>query len=148
MKTYQRHRDAEWRIQSARRVIEVLLPLDIYPRMKRRLISHCLWQITEAEGRHKYDLRYRSQESLIASREELRHEHVRRRKDMVDALLNSPPDVEIIVAEAVGCVVTKGEHAKLAEIDRNHKTLNGWSRYRKAGIVVVDMVTGTPLQFA
>ena len=141
---FQRHPDADERVRSALKVIESLLPLDIYPTMKRRFLSNCLWQITQAEGKTKYDLRYRSESSLSASRKEWRHEHVFRRKEMVDALLANPAAAEEIAAAAFGCVVTKSEHALLRGIDRTHREVNGWDRYRLAGIVVMDMATQPP----
>lgn len=143
------HPEANDRVESAIAIIQALLPLNIRPRMKRRFISNCLWQITQAEGKNKYDLRYRTQASLTAQRKNLRHEHVSRRKDMVTALMTAKPDeVPRIARGAIGCVVTKAEHALLDEVDRNHRSLDGWSRYQKAGIIVVDMGTGIPLRFA
>ena len=136
---YERPADADERIQSAITVIEALLPLKIQERMKRKFLSNCLWQITQAEGRNKYEIRYRSQASLDAPRKKLRHEHVTQRKAMVEALLANAVDAKKIAADALGCVVTKDEHALLADVD---KSIDGWERYRRAGIVVIDMETG------
>ena len=121
--------------------------LTFIPQMKRRFISNCLWQITQAEGRTKYDLRYRSRASLASPRDEWRHEHVFRRKDMVDSLLNFPHNSRKILTQAVGCVVTKSEHKVLSKIDRTNGDINGWDRYRVARIVVIDMEIGLPMQF-
>jgi hypothetical protein len=44
---------------------------------------------------------------------------------------------------AVGCVVTKTEHNRLSEFDRdiNAEELTGWDRYEEAGIIAVDMMS-------
>ena len=144
--SYHRPLDADEKIRSALIVIEALLTLKIDLPMKRKFLSNCLWQITQAEGKTKYDLRYRSEASLESPREEWRHEHVFRRKDMVNALLANPNSAKEIVARAVGCVVTKSEHALLAEIDKTYDGVDGWERYRLADIVVQDLSTGSPLE--
>ena len=147
VETYQRHPDADEKIRSALSVIEALLPLKIYLPMKRKFLSNCLWQITQAEGKTKYDLQYRSEASLESPSKKRIHEHVFRRKDMVNALLANPTSAKEIVARAVGCVVTESEHAQLAKIDKTCDGVDGWERYRLADIVVQDMATGSPLQF-
>jgi hypothetical protein len=139
MAEYERPADADERIESAIKVIEALLPLNIDERMKRKFLSNCLWQITQAEGRTKYEIRFRSQGAMNAPRNELRHEHVTQRKAMVKALLERPKDTRTIVANAQGCVVTKDEHKLLNDVG---KAIDGWERYREAKIVVIDMETG------
>ena len=100
--------DIEWsphpevgrRKESAKAVIRSLLALGdvLHPKHRRRFLSNCLWQISEAEGRSKYDLRFRSRDSLTAPRRVWRHEHVYRRKPMVLELINRPDEIENIVA--------------------------------------------------
>jgi hypothetical protein len=143
---FKAHRDTQRRKPSAIAVIHALLNLGdvLCPAHRTRFLSNCLWQITKAEGRHKYDLRYYSQEALTAPRKELRHEHVYQRQKMIKELIRHPDRVESIVAKVVGCVVTKGEHAKLDAVDRQFPELEGWDRYRQAGISVVD-TAGTPI---
>ena len=144
---FERHRDADNRIESATAIIEALLPLKIDEKMKRRFLSNCLWQITQAEGRNKYDLRYRSKASLTAPPRDRRHEHVRRRKNMVDLLLRPHADVRDIVKAAQGCVVTKDEHTRLTEFDQLHPEVDGWERYRLAKVRVIDMTTRRAVKF-
>jgi hypothetical protein len=145
---FERHRDAEGRIDSAIAIIEAILPLRIDERMQRRFVSNCLWQITQAEGKNKYDLRFRSKASLTAPPKQWRHEHVRRRKDMVALLMRGAPDIRKTVEDAIGCVVTREEHDRLSEVDRAHPEVDGWERYRLAKVRVIDMTTGRPLKFS
>ena len=56
---------------------------------------------------------------------------------MISELLKSPKDVDRILQQAQGCLVTKQEHALLG----NYKHLYGWERYSRAGITVIDMRT-------
>ena len=142
MANYERPADADERIQSAITVIEALLPLKIQPRMKQKFLSNCLWQITQAEGKSKYDIRYRSEASIGAPPRKLRHDHVTPRKVMVDALLKNSGEARSIAADARGCVVTTKEHEKLADVD---PSIDGWERYRVAGIAVRDMLYGESL---
>jgi hypothetical protein len=145
--TYERPENADERIRSAIAVIEMLLSLDICPKMKRKFLSNCLWQITQAQGRTKYDLRYRSAEARKAKKKELRHEHVTRRKLLVKELLANPQNAKEIAAKAIGCVVTKAEHKELNRIDKDHEDLDWWDRYKAAGIEVWDMVGDAPFVF-
>ena len=133
---------AKKRRSDAIEVIKALLKLDIDEKMKQKFLSNCLWQITQAEGKNKYDLRYKTKAALKAieegRRKELRHEHVYPRKQMVQKLIGSPENVDEIVKDAVGCVVTEEEHAKLSQIDRDFPDLEGCQRYQEAGIAVFD----------
>jgi hypothetical protein len=144
MAQYERPGDAEERVNSALEIIDAILPLAIDGRMKRRFLSNCLWQITQAEGKGKYEIRYRSVASIGKPRKKLRHDHVTRRKVMVDAMLKTPSEAQAIAKAAIGCVVTKKEHEKLTAMD---KSIDGWDRYRLAGIAVRDMTTGESITF-
>jgi hypothetical protein len=63
---------------------------------------------------------------------------------MIDALMQAKPeDIEEILKNAVGCTVTKEEHTLLERF----KHLDGWERYRQAGIIVIDMETEKPREF-
>jgi hypothetical protein len=139
MTKYVRPADADERIESAILVIEALLPLKIQSRMKRKFLSNCLWQITQAEGRTKYEICFRSKVSLESPKTGLRHEHVTTRKAMVAELLANPKKAREIAQDAIGCVVTHDEHILLSAVS---KSLDGWARYQEAGIPVVDMATG------
>lgn len=145
---FTRHPDADRRISSVLAIVRALLTLDLYPRHKKRFLSNCLWQLTEAEGCDKYSLRFMSEAALSAARRELRHEHVCRRAKMVDKLIADPESAELILSKAIGCIVTRSEHARLAEVDRQDKFIDGWERYLRAGITVMDTMTETRLDFS
>lgn len=114
----------------------------VHEKHRTRLLDRCLWQLTEAEGKHKYDLRYVSVEAIpvleSGEKKGLRHEHVWRRADMVRRLLAQPQLAGAILADACGCVVTNAEHQRLEKVDGAHKHIDGWERYRLARIKVFD----------
>ena len=61
---------------------------------------------------------------------------------MIDDLDQSGPNsVDEIVSKAVACTITREEHLIL----NGHNDLDGWERYRKAGITVIDARTGMVL---
>ncbi len=64
---------------------------------------------------------------------------------MVKALLAAPSEkVDDILSAAIGCTITREEHRRL-----NHfRHLDGWERYLEAGIVVIDMETGKPVDLS
>jgi hypothetical protein len=146
---FKQHRDAERRRRSAINLIKTLLSpeLDLYPPHRKKFLKLALGKLTEAEGCSKKKTRFRSRASLTTP-QDVQHEHVYPRARMADALLANPTRVEEIVAQAVGCVVTVEEHEKLTEIDRDFPEVDGWARYEKAGIVVIDMTTGREVDFS
>jgi hypothetical protein len=87
----------------------------------------------------KYQTRFRSQASLSAPESELAHEHVNQRKRMVDEMIAHPEEVSRILQTAVACVVTRSEHDRLNRVSRENPDLDGWERYKKAEIHVVDL---------
>jgi hypothetical protein len=138
------HPRAEDRRRSATTALKGILELNLYPPHKKKLLSTCLWKLTEADG--KYNLRFRTQESVrIANSKQLHHEHVHRRDKMVLALLADPARAEDISSCAVACIVTRAEHRELDRVDKAFPELDGWERYRKAGLTVIDLVSGDPL---
>ena len=142
--SFRPHPEADERVRSAVLAIKSILPLDLYPAHKRELLSVCLWKLTEAESRGKYNLRFQTPAALEAPRSEKQHEHVVERKSIVDALLASPGETDKILEGAVGCTVTKDEHRRLSALSRERPDLEGWDRYRAAGIRVLDLKTGGP----
>ena len=116
----------------------------LLPEHRRECLGIALWKYTEAEGSSKYKTRFRSKASLSAAPRDLRHDHVYQRAIMIEALLQAKSeDVDEILRNAVGCTVTKEEHTLLEQF----KHLDGWERYRQAGMVVIDMETGQPFEF-
>jgi len=108
------------------------------------LLTALIWKLTEAESRHKHKTRFQSEGAIqCADPRRLRHEHVFQRGKMIEELRAAiiESNVDNILAKSVGCTVTVGEHATLASFESAY----GWERYRKAGIVVIDTVTGERL---
>jgi hypothetical protein len=57
---------------------------------------------------------------------------------MVDAIFANPEEIDKILKDAVGCVVTRAEHKRLSSIDMKFPNIDGWERYDKAQIVRVE----------
>lgn len=138
----------------------VLKSRSLLPNHKRKILSEVQWLISEADG--KYTTRYRSKRVVDlanrylesvgkgagkrrtanvqaeARRELIQHEHVNTRKSITDKILKYPTQVVSILDQVIGCVVTKGEHARLRSAAR------GWGRYRNSGVRVYDMSFKTP----
>ena len=127
------HKDREKRISSAITAIKALLPLDLYLAHKKELLSTCFWKITEADGKLK--VRYWSEGALSAQTNNLRHEHVFERKELVSRLL-SGENVDFVVKDAIACLVTKDEHTKLGI-----SAESGWNRYKDCDLKVFDTAT-------
>ena len=136
--SYKAHPDADKRIASAITTAKAIVRLDLYPAHKRELLSVCIWKVTEAAPLSKYQTRYRSRAAETASESELAHDHVRQRKWLIDEMLKDPDSVERILRGAVACVVTRSEHEALTRISREFPDVDGWERYERAGIEIVD----------
>jgi hypothetical protein len=136
------HPDGDKRRQSATALIKLLLSQKDAPSILledvKTLVDRSLWLITEADG--KYKTRYWTKGALACSdKKQLRHEHPYQRSKMVAALLKAAPnDVDAILNDAIGCIVTKDEDRRLREFGREH---DGWERYRRAGLEVFDTAT-------
>ena len=129
---YVEHVLADQREAEAHRTVRAVLALDICLRHKRELLSVCLWKLTEARPASKYALRFRTFDAL-AGTGPLRHEHIHQRKHLVTALL-SGETLESAMSRVIACTVTQAEHRRLGE----SMDCDGWERYRRAGLRVVD----------
>lgn len=138
------HKNAEKRLSSAIELTRVLVEnrdkfvLTHYQEM----LKICIWKYTEAEGASKHKTRYRSAGSLQNSDEKLNHEHVVTSKSIRSRILEDPNNFERILREAVACTVLVSEHRLLNQTEKLHPDLNGWDRYRAAGIEVWDLLEG------
>lgn len=114
----------------------------LIPEHRREFLKLAPWKVTVAEGRTKYKTQFRSREAISnPPGTKLEHDHVFQRSLMVDALLSASPDaVDTIIKGAVACTISKQEHDRLKQFGH----LDGWDRYRAAGIVIVDTETGEP----
>lgn len=104
---------------------------------KRELLSILMWKATEVDG--KNNIRYRSAGVLADEVARIHHEHVVTRKELVNRLISEPDRYVEILDDAVGCLVTREEHKRLAAAERADPSLRGWDRYRAADIIVHDM---------
>ena len=130
MPVYKKHKDREKRLSSAITAINALLPLDLYAAHKKELLGICIWKITEADGKTK--VRYWSEGAIGSDKSSLQHEHVHERKELILRLL-SGEYIDIVIKDAVACMVTKEEHRRLGQSGKS-----GWNRYKDAGIRVYD----------
>lgn len=135
-------------VASAKSLVEIALrSTHLLTRHRRKLMSEALWWISEADG--KYSTRYRTKDvyDLANSRDggttKIQHEHVYPRKEVIKELLSNserylanPAELERVLNDTVGCVVTASQHHSL------RKGARGWLRYE--GVVVYDMSTIPP----
>ena len=77
----------------------------------------------------------------------LQHEHVIEKQKIVSAILSGKESIDNIVERAIGCVVTKEEHSLLTSVSRLDPTLEGWNRYKSAGVRVFDLQAGTEIEY-
>jgi hypothetical protein len=140
---YRTYPNAVSRVYSAKRLIFLLRELlrqnpAIIKRHAADVLGTAIWKLTEAETR-KYETRYCSKavwDSRNSIQQKLNHEHVFQKSTMAAALLKcAPEEVEGILENAVACTVFEREHRKLP---KKLEKLDGWERYKWAGIVVVD----------
>ena len=108
----------------------------------QEMLKICIWKYTEAEGPSKHKTRYRSTGSLRSSNEKLNHEHVVTSKSIRSRIMENPEDFERILHEAIACTVLVSEHRLLNQTEKRRPELNGWDRYRAAGIEVWDLLEG------
>jgi hypothetical protein len=87
--------------------------------------------------------RYKTPDALKCnSKRQTRHEHVYPRSRLIDAFIAKPEALDEILINAIGCTVTIDEHLRLTPFDRLHE---GWERYRRADVTVLDTQTGKEL---
>ena len=139
---YKPREGREKQISDAAEIIKCVHALNVSEEMKKKVFHQMIWNITGVDG--KYNTRYYSAKALEENSGNLNHEHVCRIKIMKEELLkaDSEEKIEGILNKAIGCVVTKEEHSRLNEVDRNFKDLDGWARYEKAEIEVFDLLNG------
>jgi len=143
-KMFKPHPESETRKRSAITLIKYLLAeksQEVLPKHRRELLDVLLFKLSEAESYHKHETRFMSQEALNCdkTKTKLRHDHVCPRSKMVMELENAGPDqIDSILKRVVGCTVTEEEHSRLSKFDKEY---DGWARYQKAGIVVIDTKT-------
>jgi hypothetical protein len=123
----------------------------ILEEQRKIVVERMLWAITEGLTVDKFKTHLKSKEAhqrwrehRYAPRCQLRHDHVYQRKIMLKALMHlggdpsAGPRIESILANAVGCTITKHEHDVLLA---REERLDGWDRYKAASIIVFDTST-------
>jgi hypothetical protein len=140
---FEPHPDGKKRLESVKRAIRAILDIrdELRPEHVRAFLNRGLSLLTVAEAKGKYRIRYWTHGALRAKlKKDLRHEHVVEKKKLVDRLLKNPEMVDDILESAVACVVTKCEHSLLTQTSHQNPQLDGWDRYKAAGLMasVVD----------
>jgi hypothetical protein len=129
---------AEARRKSITELIRIVVSIDhpdVLSEQKLQVIDTLLWKFTEADGKHNTP--FRSIASLNMPKDKLRHEHVFTRKQLKHLLLSSTPDdVQRVLRDAIGCLVTVEEHENLSSFDGQAL---GWKRYELAGVPWKDL---------
>ena len=106
--------------------------------MKKRMLVHGIWEVAHATG--DFLGRYRSEAVIRNPGQKIQRDHIYQKRTLIEELLGPSPDIDSIVERACCCVVTEEEHGKLHTVSRR---LDGWERYKAAGVVVYDMKTET-----
>lgn len=103
----------------------------------KELLNVLIWKASQAEG--KYTCRFVSEGFRKNPQEtNIEHEHVLQRKKLIKEMLENPDQIDTKIRSVIGCVVLKKEHEKLTKVSKSHPHLDGWERYREAGIRVYD----------
>ena len=136
-RSFKPHPQFEERKRSAITLIKYVLTAkqpEVLPTHRQELLTILLWKLTLAPCRNKYATRYQSKGAMDGG-SKLRHDHVYQRKKMIAALEKAGSDeVDNILKRAIACTVTVEEHDRLSKF----KGYDGWDRYQKAGIEVID----------
>jgi hypothetical protein len=141
-KPYRAREDLQERISAVQEVIAFLrdshLPLD----RKKRMLHHAVWEVSIALGDSRPEFR---SAGFLKQTEgtKTQREHVYKRQRIVEDILRNEEPLDAIVKRIVHCMVTKDEHEKLDDIP--DKNLDGWARYRAAGIEVFSCAGDEPM---
>jgi hypothetical protein len=141
---YKPYPERDIQINDAKKIIGAVLPLDISPEMKKKVIRQMIWNITGVD--YKYKIRYQSQKVIDDSNAAAIHEHVYPLVGLIEDILSNRDNFEHILDErAIACIVTKDEHDELTKNDIKYPQIKGWKRYVQAGIDVYDFAEKKPL---
>jgi hypothetical protein len=121
-------------IENSKTIIRAVLMLDIHEDMKRKVVDTMLWNITGAFG--KFHTKYISEGAKLSKGDPLRHEHVFTKKSLINRIMDKTEDLDKILLDAIGCVVTKYEHERLHNKGKDEE---GWKRYIKAEVGVWEL---------
>ena len=140
------HKQAKARRRSAVALIKYVLAMkkpDVLPSHCEELLDVLLWKITEADG--KYNTPFKS-EGALHRKTKLRHDHVYQRLKMIARLVKAAPqEIDKILRRAIACTVMIKEHHRLSKFDKKY---DGWERYQRAGIQVMDTRTNKRIKMS
>ncbi len=121
-----------------RKLLDCIRRLPIAEKLKRDMLKHGIWQVSVSTG--DFYARYRSESVRHKVGQQIQRDHINPKQNLVKELLDPEPDLDAIIQRAHCCIVTKDEHRRLHDVDDG---LDGWARYKAAGIPVYDMLDET-----
>ncbi|QOY90066.1 hypothetical protein [Paludibaculum fermentans] len=135
---------ADKQIADIKILLEAIRILPICTPMKRRMLVHAIWEVAFATGntQRAFMGRYRSEAVVNQPGMKIQRDHIYKKEALVQELLGPSPNLDEILDHAHCCVVTEEEHKRLGHVD---DAIDGWERYRAAGITVYDMVDETSI---
>ena len=128
------------RLEDVKTLLETLRGLSVALPLKKRMLVHGIWEVAKATG--DFCGRYRSEAVIRNPGQKIQWDHIYDKRTLVEELLGPAPNIDSIIERACCCIVTEEEHVKLHALSPK---LDGWERYRAAGIVVYDMGTESPV---
>lgn len=135
---YQEAKDRAGLETSIVNAMQAILNADCVEAHKRDLLDICIWKWTEIDG--KWNTRFRSEGAMKKENWKLvQHEHVFQRRNLIQQFLAQEDTIEALLNRAIGCLVTKREHELLTNLSQKERDIDGWERYRRAGIPVYDL---------
>lgn len=125
-------------LSDIRVLLDSIRKLAISEPIKKRMLVHALWEVAFATGNKQSSFfgRYRSEGVLGQTGLKIQRDHIYRKEKLIEQLLSPSADLEEIIERAECCLVTEEEHSRLGRVDEK---IDGWDRYRGAGITVYDM---------
>ena len=126
------------RLADIRKLLDSIRRLPIGQSLKKTMLVHSIWQVSESTG--SFYARHRSESVIRTVGQKIQRDHIYQKRTLVAELLTPEPDLDAIIQQARCCIVTEAEHRRLHGVDAG---LDGWDRYRAAGIVVYDMLDET-----
>ncbi len=118
------------------RLIEAIRTCSMPAPSKKRMLVHALWEVARVSG--NFYPRYRSKTVTTTIGLRIQRDHIHQKKRIVELLIANPDyQSSDAVDKAQCCIVTDAEHRELHRIDQ---TIDGFDRYRVAGIEICDMM--------
>ncbi|MFL6257199.1 MAG: hypothetical protein ACJ74T_19500 [Pyrinomonadaceae bacterium] len=131
--------DYDARLSDIKKALASILQLDIHTQMKKRIVGYVIWEVaTYLHGNFKG--RYRSKGAMTPGAV-IQRDHVNQKARIIERMLANPDQVDARLSDLVHCVVTKEEHERLTAYSKSNPEIDGWDRYRMAGVEVMDMLT-------